>query len=42
MTDVAAGWQALAGGSWEAALAHFRGGDDDPEAREAIGAGVLA
>jgi tetratricopeptide (TPR) repeat protein len=37
MTDVAAGWQALAAGRWAEALEHFRGGDDDPEGLEGMG-----
>jgi ATP/maltotriose-dependent transcriptional regulator MalT len=37
MTDVAAGWQALAAGRWKDALALFRGADHDPEALEGMG-----
>ena len=37
MTDVAAGWEALAAGRWEEALEHLRGGEDDPEALEGMG-----
>jgi ATP/maltotriose-dependent transcriptional regulator MalT len=37
MTDVAAGWEALAAGRWEEALEDFRGGDGDPRALEGIG-----
>ena len=34
---VSAGWEALAGGSWEDALALVQGVDDDPEALEVCG-----
>jgi len=37
MTDVAAGWQALAAGRWKDALGLFRGADHDPEALEGMG-----
>ena len=32
-----AGWRALSRGSWDEALGHFHGGEDDPEALEGIG-----
>ena len=37
MADVAAGWEALSRGSWTEALELLHGGDNDPEALEAMG-----
>src|SRR2546423_2724355 len=37
VTDLSAGWQALASARWAEALEHFREGGDDPEALEGIG-----
>jgi len=37
MTDLSAGWEALARGKWDEALTCFRASEDDPEALEGIG-----
>ncbi len=37
MTDLSAGWEALHRGRWDEALEHFRGGENDLQALEAVG-----